>query len=415
MNKRPVLVLLFASIVLFGFAIGIAQGNPLLSVEGGPPDTPTNISCQGYEEDALYVRWKDNADDETNYRVERRIGGGSWSEVATMNPDGDGNYGAYEETGIDTSQQNRFYRVRAFRSGDNTYSSYSAVCNNRRLFENTNFRFFYGLEGTSDECPDVDGNDVCLANTNSGGTNVYLSLGANALQGSTDAFTRVGFMEDASQHNTLDKIPINVVWCDGGGCAGGGGLGLSPLLMETAFDVNTRAGDPVAWIVAEHEAFHFQQGKYGGLTDPGWKWVTEGQARSTQDKICIGPNRATCEDFDDIDIGYAGYVPEVNAYLGNTNRPINQTDYQSVLFWTYLTEKFGLYEPSDTVEGGMDIMVEFWEDSAANPGRDGITILNSALASMGHSETFRDIWKDFAVTNYAKDLSGPGVPDKYQY
>src|SRR5204862_2796908 len=41
--------------------------------------------------------------------------------------------------------------------------------------------------------------------------------------------------------------------------------------------------------------------------------------------------------------------------------------------------------------------------------------LNSALAALGHSQRFRDIWKDFAVANYAKNLSGPGVPAKYRY
>ncbi|HEY3231982.1 MAG TPA: VWA domain-containing protein, partial [Roseiflexaceae bacterium] len=45
----------------------------------------------------------------------------------------------------------------------------------------------------------------------------------------------------------------------------------------------------------------------------------------------------------------------------------------------------------------------------------GISILNSALATLGYSQRFRDIWKDFAVANYAKNLSGPGVPAKYRY
>src|SRR6185369_12471457 len=105
----------------------------------------------------------------------------------------------------------------------------------------------------------ISGNDVCLADTNTGGTNTYVGLEANALQGSVDGFTRVGFTRSAATPpGGLDKIPINVVWCDSGGCAGGGGLGLSPLLLETPFNTTTRAGDPIAWLVALHEAFHFQ-------------------------------------------------------------------------------------------------------------------------------------------------------------
>jgi Mg-chelatase subunit ChlD len=377
---------------------------------------PSNISCQGYERDTVAVYWQDNATDETNYRVERSVAGAPFSEVVTINPNAEGNYPGYKDTGADVSSQNRRYRVRAFRSGDSSFSVYSDVCNNRRIFENTNFRVFYGLRGTSDDCPQIDGRDVCLADTSSGGTNTFVGLQGNALQGSVDGFGRVGFTRSAgAAPGSLDKIPINIVWCDGGGCAGGGGLGISPLLAETPFDLAARTGDPVAYMVALHEAFHFQQGKYGGLNDPAGKWVVEGQARSIQDKVCIGANRATCLSFDDVDTGYAGYVPELQGYLGNPNRPINQTDYQAVLFWTYLTEKFGTSAPGDTVEAGMNLIVKFWEDAAANPGRDGITILNSTLASMGHSQRFRDIWKDFAVASYAKDITGAGVQAKYKY
>ncbi len=377
---------------------------------------PTNISCQGYEQDTVVVRWKDTAEDETNYRVERSIDGAAFSEVATLTPDGSGNYSAYQDTGIDTTQ-NRRYRVRSFRSSDSNFSPYSDICNNPRIYETDNFRIFYRLLGGTDDCPQIDGQDVCLTDiTNGDGLNIYVALQETALEGSVDAFSRLGFDRDASQHSSLDKIPINVVWCDGGGCAGGGGLGLSPYLMEMPFDLGTRLGDPVAWIVALHEAFHFQQFKYWGLNDPHNKWVVEGQARSIQDKICVGGDRSDCEHFDDIPTGYAGYVPEINAYLGNTNRPINQTSYQAALFWTYLTEKYGTNpSSSDSVERGMDIMIEFWKNSADTPGRHGVAVLNETLTELGHTEQFRDVWKDFAVANYAKDLSGSGVQAKYQY
>jgi Mg-chelatase subunit ChlD len=397
--------------------VGGNQASPSLAFAPAldPLPQPENIKCQGNAADTVRVYWTDKATDEDNYRVERKIGNGSWSEVATMSPDGDGKYGPHEETGVDTSQPNHFYRVRAYRSADDSYSPFSNVCNNRRITTTDHYRFFYGLRGI-DECPTVDGNDVCLADDNSSGENIYVDLQETALEGSLDAFTRLGFTIDAgTPPGSLDKIPINVVWCDGGGCAGGGGLGLSPWLMEMPFDLNTRVGDPIPWLVALHEAFHFQQFKYWGLDDPAGAWVSEGQARSIQDKICIGGNRGSAECFDDIDTGYAGYVPEVKNYLGTPNKPLNQYDYKTALFWTYLTEKFGTSDPSDDVEAGMNLIIEFWEESHDNPGRDGITVLNSTLSNLGYSETYRDIWKNFAVASYAKDLSGPGVPNKYQY
>jgi hypothetical protein len=157
------------------------------------------------------------------------------------------------------------------------------------------------------------------------------------------------------------------------------------------------------------------QYKYSeGLSDPADAWIFEGQARSIQDKICIGGSRPSALCFDDIATGYAGYVGELNGYLSDPNRPINTTSYQAVLFWTYLTEKYGTENMSDQAERGMDFIRRFWEASAATPSpqRDGISLINAVLVSLGRSERFRDIWKDFAVANYAKDYVGQA---KYAY
>ena len=126
----------------------------------------------------------------------------------------------------------------------------------------------------------------------------------------------------------------------------------------------------------------------------------------------MGADRATALCFDDIATGRYGYVGEVNAYLADPNRPINETSYQAVLFWTYLVEKYGTSSLADPVEQGMDFLVRFWETSESNPGLDGIGTLNKTLQTMGYSARFRDIYKDFAVANYAKNYSGVA---KYQY
>ncbi len=409
--KRWIPLILF-SLVLLLCDSGPAQSSGL--APAAPLPQPTNISCQGFERDTVTIRWKDTASDETNYRVEVSVNGGGWTQLASVSPDANGKYSGYADKGI-TVTQNRRYRVRSYRSSDNSYSPYSSVCNNRRIYESSNFRIFYGILGTSDDCPLIDGNQVCLANVSSGGTNVYVTRTGNAFQGSVDAFSRLGFTEDATKLGSLDRFPVNVVWCDGGGCSGGGGIGAAPSLLETAFDVSTRVGDPVAWLMPLHEMFHSLQFKYWGIKDPYHNWVVEGQARSIQDKICIGSNRNTAECFDDIATGNGGYVPEVIGYLSNPNRTIIMASYDTALFWTYLTEQYGTSSPSDQVEAGMNLIRRFWEDSKANPGRDGVTILNSTLAALGHSVKFRDVWKDFAVANYAKGLSGPNVPDKYKY
>ena len=261
---------------------------------------PTDMRCLGWERDTVVVGWTDNAPDETAWKVERQIGAGGFSEVASLAA----NVGEWRDLGADVSAQNRHYRVRSYRSGDNTFSPYSETCNNRHIYENGPFRIFYGLRGGADECPLVSGQNACTGNVS------FVNLQGDSLQGARSAFQRVGFALDAGvPSGSLDKIPINVVWCDGGGCAGGGGLGLSPFLIEKPFDRGTRVGDPAPYVVAEHELFHYQQGRYYHLSEPNDRWVIEGQARSTQDKVCLGADRASAWCFDDIDTGYAGYVP----------------------------------------------------------------------------------------------------------
>lgn len=405
--SRSTLCAGLAAIIAIGSALPVSANRPSSPLADLP--TPINITCQGWENNTVVVSWADEASDETEWRVERNVAGGGWSQVATLAA----NSTSWNDTGISNpGTVERRYRVRSFRSGDSFNSPYSAICSNRRIYENGPFRIFYGLRATADDCPQIGTKDVCTGNVS------FVDLQGQSLQGARSGFQRVGFALDAGvPFGSLDKIPINVVWCDGGGCAGGGGLGLSPELIETAFDRTTRAGDPVPYVVAEHELFHFLQGRYGGLSEPNDRWVIEGQARSTQDKICLGADRSTAWCFDDIDTGYAGYVPEVKGYLGNPNVGIRVASYGAALFWTYLTEKFGNNLPADQVEGGMNLMVKFWEDSNASPGRDAVTVLNSALNTMGYpsSVNYKSIFKDFVIANVAKDLSNASVPAKYKY
>jgi len=369
---------------------------------------PIEIRCQGWERDTVVVSWKDEAPDETEWRVERNVSGGGWSTAVTL----PANSTEWRDTGIPSpGTVNRQYRVRSFRSGDSFLSPASEVCSNRRISEYGPFRIFYGIRGT-DDCPLFGTKDVCTSDIS------FVDRQGQSLQGARSAFQRVSFGEDSgTPYGGLDKIPINVVWCDGGGCAGGGGLGLSPQLIEKSFDLVTRAGDPAAYIVAEHEQFHFQQGKYSGFSEPDGSWVVEGQARSTQDKICLGSDRPTALCFDDVTGGYAGYVPQVMGYLSNPNLGIRNASYSAALFWTYLNEKYGTSNPGDKTEGGMNLMVKFWEYSKNHPGLSAVATLNGALSDLGHpaSANFKNIYKDFMIASVAKDLTGPGVPAKYKY
>jgi Mg-chelatase subunit ChlD len=409
--------MLFILVIMVGvFLAAAVQQARGTSAPLAPLPAPANIACLGWARTTVRIYWADNASDESGYRLFRSIDNGAWTQIQERTPNADGGYPPFDDTGADVSAQNRRYKLRSYRTGDGAVSPDSAICNNRRIYDPGNFRIFYGLRGL-DLCPLIDGFEVCVANVDDGsGNNRYARLVSDALTGSVQAFTRNGYTRRADTAGSgLDKIPIHVVWCDGGGCAGGESMGFSPMMLETPFNLATRAGDPVAYMVSLHELYHYQQFKYGGISEPDDKWIYEGQARSVQDKFCLGTPRTSALCFDDISTGDAGYVPEVNGYLGAPSQPLLHSSYGAALFWTYLTEQFGTSVPTDAVEGGSDFLRRFWENAAGTPGRSGIQVIDSVLAGLGRSERFVDAWKNFVIANYAKNLSGSGVDARYRY
>ncbi len=119
--------------------------------------TPAWIQCMANQVDSVRIHWKDSAHDEDNYRVECRIGSGVWEEVATETVVADGGTGVYVEKQVWTpAPPTASIGCEPTVRSDDSYSDYSAVCNNRRIDETSDFRIFYGIEGI-DECPQVNG------------------------------------------------------------------------------------------------------------------------------------------------------------------------------------------------------------------------------------------------------------------
>jgi Mg-chelatase subunit ChlD len=378
---------------------------------------PEDISCRnvGRATDQVRVRWKDVSDDETAYRIERRIGGADWVEIGDIDADSN----SFEDSGVDFGDANR-YRVRAYRSGDDSFGPYSDVCRSPMALDSDLFRVYYRPYAAAD-CPPVGGRPMCVPTTTNGaGQNETAARIGGILDDSRDGLIDIGF-KDLAKFEGDAPLPTDLGWCDGGGCAGAntfgdnrrGGIGLAPEYMG-AYDPATMTGDPGSYLISLHEAFHQQQYSYGGLlTDPASAWVYEGQARSIQDKVCMGSSPANCVDLDSEPGGIANYIGEVNGFLNNPNRTITTASYNSALFWTYITEQYGT--TASEPELGMDFMVEFWEQSADDFDEDGIGVIDKALAALGHDERFADVFRDFGVANYAKRLNGPSVPDKYKY
>ncbi len=86
-----------------------------------PPSAPTLLSTVTISETRIDLMWVDNSISETAYRIERSPDGiAGWSEIGSVPT----NQSGYQDTGV-TCGATYFYRVRAYRSTDDSYSNYS--------------------------------------------------------------------------------------------------------------------------------------------------------------------------------------------------------------------------------------------------------------------------------------------------
>ncbi|MCA9936863.1 MAG: fibronectin type III domain-containing protein [Anaerolineales bacterium] len=105
-------------------AVGAISGTNFVKVcaeDLAPPAEPTNLAATAVSQTQINLTWNDNADDETSYRIERSpTGTTGWVEIDTAAA----NATSYSDTSL-TCNSTYYYRVRAYRAGDTTYSSYS--------------------------------------------------------------------------------------------------------------------------------------------------------------------------------------------------------------------------------------------------------------------------------------------------
>jgi hypothetical protein len=89
------------------------------------PCTPSALAVVSVITTSVSIEWTDNASTETDYRVERSANGGStWQEIVQIAADSIG----FTNNNL-TCNTTYVYRIRAYRSTDDTYSGYSASVN----------------------------------------------------------------------------------------------------------------------------------------------------------------------------------------------------------------------------------------------------------------------------------------------
>jgi photosystem II stability/assembly factor-like uncharacterized protein len=87
-----------------------------------PPPAPSGLGATVVSQTQIDLSWTDNADDETNYRIEQSNGTSDWVEIGIADADTT----SYSVTGLSCNSTN-YYQVRAYRAGDRPFSSYSNI------------------------------------------------------------------------------------------------------------------------------------------------------------------------------------------------------------------------------------------------------------------------------------------------
>jgi hypothetical protein len=382
---------------------------------------PDNVACRphGGQPDRLRVEWKDTNENSADYNVYRKaVNGNSWGDpIATLTePDSNDRWRWVDENAGDNLYH---YRVTATDGNDETTPGANQTCREPLFLDSAegNYRIFYRLE----ECPDYDGKSACTEDINVDGKNKHAQQVLETSEAyRAELMNNMGF-NDPSFFNGEKPFPLDFFPCNNG-CANGDGIQYPPANYEGAdYDPDTGSGKDYEIFVAGHEIFHKTQGSHGGGgADPYYKWLIEGQARSTEDKMCIFDTQAQCDIWDEEVAQY--YLGQVNAYLGKPEMSLLEHSYNAALFWTYVVEQF-----ADTITTepryGMDVLLDYWQQNEENitndDAKDGIDTLNDTLANkIGTTRRFKDIFKDFAVANYAKDLiTNPNSANlkKYNY
>ncbi|MEJ2603252.1 MAG: M12 family metallo-peptidase [Gammaproteobacteria bacterium] len=102
---------------------GASGGGSEPTTEPTAPNAPSSISATADSSTRVTVRWRDNSDNETGFRLERSANGVDFSEIATL---GAGTT-SYRDSGL-SSRTTYYYRVRAYNSvGNSGFSNTDSV------------------------------------------------------------------------------------------------------------------------------------------------------------------------------------------------------------------------------------------------------------------------------------------------
>jgi hypothetical protein len=94
----------------YGSTSGWSSYRYFRTAVGPPPEAPSNLVATTVSSGRIDLTWQDNSGDETGFRIERKTGTGSYSQIATVVA----GVTSYSSTGLSASTT-YYYRVRAYK------------------------------------------------------------------------------------------------------------------------------------------------------------------------------------------------------------------------------------------------------------------------------------------------------------
>ncbi|GAB4284870.1 MAG: hypothetical protein Kow0092_39160 [Deferrisomatales bacterium] len=164
-------------------------------------------------------------------------------------------------------------------------------------------------------------------------------------------------------------------------------------------------------LVTGHELFHHVEYAYinngstscGGCSGTWGRWTCEGTARMMQDQIFT--------DLDQ-DAGCITFLDEINDYLANPNLSMTSASYKFALGWKYFAEQLGT-TPGEPGRGS-DFIETFWANTDPT-SPDSLQVLRDTIHDFDPGLSLEEIFQDFTIANYTKELDLTGVPDASKY